>query len=164
MPDELAPIAPDASVLERLLTEADPRPRLERFVSRFAEFIDTTAEAARDLLSKVDGESIWEASPWAGVKLLHLPCGPRVAAAEVGFVRMEPGLRFPWHEHKGEEHVLVLQGAYADGVSGKVHVAGDEDHRDAGTPHDYTVLPGPDLIYVVVLYEGLDFPEPPPGH
>jgi quercetin dioxygenase-like cupin family protein len=68
---------------------------------------------------------------------------------------MPQGAVFPEHKHLGDEAVLVVQGSFEDGVSGRVYRAGDVVRMGAGSSHDFRARPGPALVYLVVLAEGL---------
>ncbi len=159
VPDTLEPVAPPAGGRARLLAAAPPKPRLAGWAERVAGFLEITAAKARELLASIADEARWEASPWTGVTLLHIELPGQYAQADVGFVQVDPGQAFPFHEHLGEERVLVLQGGFTSG--GRFFGPGDEDQHAAGSRHDYVAAGGPDLIYLVVLYEGLEFPAPP---
>lgn len=159
LPDALPPVTPSASARSRLLAAAEAKPRLVAFTDQLAGFLSVAQTKARELLESIADESLWEASPWPGVRLFHIDLPGQYVGADVGFVHVEAGLHFPYHEHLGEERVLVLQGGYES--EGQVWRPGDSDLRDAHSRHDYTALEGPALIYLIVLYEGLDFPQPP---
>jgi anti-sigma factor ChrR (cupin superfamily) len=75
-------------------------------------------------------------------------------------VRVPAGATFPLHRHIGEERVLVLQGGFED-QDGRVYRRGDEAWKPAGSEHSFVALPGPDLIYLVVLFGGVVIPSEP---
>jgi hypothetical protein len=52
--------------------------------------------------------------------------------------------------------VLILQGRARE-ENGETRRAGDEFHMNKGTSHSFTALPGPPLIYAVVVF-GVRFP------
>jgi anti-sigma factor ChrR (cupin superfamily) len=147
---ELPPELPSPSGRDRLLAAVAPRPRLASVVDALARFVDMTREAAAALLASVDEATRWHPTPWAGIRVFHIEPGPRIADAEVGFVHMAPGARFPWHGHDGDEENLVLQGALQ--VSdGRVVGAGEIYVGNPAVEHDFVALDGPDLILVAVL-------------
>lgn len=153
---DLPTVEPSPDLRERLLRSAAPRSRLQGVVDALARFVDLTKEAAAALLATVDDATRWNASPWAGVEVFHIDPGPRLAGAEVGFVRMTPGARFPWHGHDGEEQNLVLQGALQ--VSdGQIVGPGEMYPGAPDIQHDFVALEGPDLILVAVLQCNLLF-------
>jgi anti-sigma factor ChrR (cupin superfamily) len=145
-------------VRERLLASVGGS-RFDRFVVRLSDLLDLGVERVRSLLASTEDPGAWEAL-LPGVAVMHLPYGPGVVAADVGFVRVAAGLPFPYHKHLGEEHVLVLGGAFRDD-DGRVLRAGDEDHKPAGSAHAFQVLEGEELLYLVILAGGVEFPPSP---
>src|SRR5690606_32221832 len=106
----------------------------------------------------------WEPGPLAGTGLIHFEAGPACAGADTGFVRVAPGVRFPWHAHNGEETNLVLQGACADS-DGTVHRRGAVFVHAAGSEHEFRASAGhPALVFAVRVFGGVDWdrarPEP----
>jgi hypothetical protein len=142
--DQVAPLAPPASVRERLLASAAAG-RFERFVERVAQMYDVAVARARELVGMIDDPSTYDRQ-LPGAALIHFQGGPAYAGADCGFVLLPAGGQFPWHWHEGEEDVLVLQGAMVDG-SGKVTRVGEEDHQDPGSEHEFSAAPGDDLIF-----------------
>ena len=154
--DQLAPVAPPPSVRERLMASigVGVPGRFERFAQRVAEMYDVAIARARELIGMIDDPSTHDrAIP--GAALIHFQGGPACAGADCGFVIVPAGTLFPWHRHDGEEDVLVLQGAVVD-CDGKVTRAGETDHRDAGTEHEFSAAPGDDLIFCARVW-GVDF-------
>jgi anti-sigma factor ChrR (cupin superfamily) len=62
---------------------------------------------------------------------------------------------FPEHEHLGREEVLVVQGSLRDSDEQQVLGPGEETRKQAGTSHRIEVLPGPALVYLVIIREGV---------
>ena len=147
--------APSPSVRDRLFADVDAlsKPnRWERFAARVAEIYDVTVDKARMFLSWIDEPARWEAAAVPGVQLIHLPPGPRWAAADCGIVRMPAGFHFPNHGHHGPELTLVLQGRSTDS-SGAVLAPGDEMELPAGAEHDYVIDEASgDYIFCVRFY------------
>ena len=141
---------PPAGLRARLLASASGPARFAPFLDRFARMIDVAADAARELLARIDRPEAWSPSPAPNVLLIHLPGGPAVAGLDVGFVRVAAGTPFPLHRHIGDEHVLVLQGNYRDSTGPTVRT-GDHAHMPSGSEHHYLAGPERDLIYVVVF-------------
>jgi putative transcriptional regulator len=106
-----------------------------------------------DALGAVSEEP-WEDAGMAGVRLLHLDGGPKVATADCGLVHVEPGRAFPPHRHLGDEWVLVLQGQ-AQEDSGRQFLPGDLIHKAPGTVHSFRILGKEPFAFAVVLFEGL---------
>jgi hypothetical protein len=152
----LEPVAPDPAVLERVMTSCE-RGRFARFADAIARIFDVTAERARELLASIDDAAAWEAGPCPGTNLIHFEAGPACAGADTGFVRVEPGLRFPWHAHLGEETNLVLQSSCTDS-DGTTYRRGDSFVNPSGSEHDFTAAPGDsDFIYAVRVFDGVDW-------
>jgi quercetin dioxygenase-like cupin family protein len=149
---------PSDALKERLLKSTQTASRFERFLARVGELCDLASDKTQALLDSIDDASLWNPGT-PGVSLFDIQGGPKVANAVVGFVRMPAGAQFPEHSHLGDEVVLVMQGSYRDDVDGSVHRAGDEVHKPAGTTHSFTALPGPDLLYLVVVEKGLKMGE-----
>lgn len=156
----LPPVRPSPGLRARLLASARGAGRFAPFIDRLARMIDVAAERARELLASLERADVWQASPGAGVSLVHLLGGPAVATADVGFVRVAAGTTFPPHRHIGDEHVLVLQGSYLDS-DGRTARAGDQVAMPAGSSHHFTAGPDVDLIYAVVVY-GIEVDGIPP--
>lgn len=143
----------------RVLAAAVRHGRFESLVARVAGMLDVARDRARELLAQIDDAAAWVAGPGPS-QLIHLPPGPRVAALNCGFVRVPAGEVFPPHRHLGDEHVLVLQGGYEDSDGATLH-RGDEAFKPGGSEHHFTALPGADLVYLVVLANGIDIPSDP---
>ena len=86
-----------------------PTPRNQIFP--FVDISDVLVDRAKQLLDLVDIPDSWEAGPCEGSGLVHFDAGPATAGADCGFVRVKPGVRFPWHEHQGLETSLVQESA-----------------------------------------------------
>jgi hypothetical protein len=153
--EALAPIAPPVALRSRLLQETSSGVRLERFTDLVAKALDVTVQVARDLLAGVDVDSNFVPSPLPMLRLYHVEGGPRVANAITGFGRMKPGSTFPLHRHLGEETVLIVQGRYRD-ENGDTHGPGEVIVKPVGSMHSFEVLDGPDFVYLVVIFDGLE--------
>ncbi len=148
-------VAPHASLRDAILGAAALEGRLDRFAAVVAELLDVSEDRASQLLDGIVRAESWTEGPVPGVSLYHVEGGPRVAGAVTGFTRMPAGVVFPEHEHLGDEVVLVLQGSFEDGVSGRVHRPGERVRMPAGSTHDFRARPGPALVYLVVLEGGV---------
>lgn len=146
--DLVAPVAPPADVLARLLVSAG-QSKWERFSARFGMIFDVSVEKARELIGLVEKKSAWE-TPVPGVGLIHFLAGPAAGAtADCGFIRLAPGCRFPWHTHKGSEHSLILAGQVRE-HGGRLLGPGDELVVADGSEHDL-VNEGEDAALWVAL-------------
>jgi quercetin dioxygenase-like cupin family protein len=153
--DGLGALSPRLELRERLLRSAPSEGRYERFVAQVAALMDLDARGAAALLDGIDRPSSWVPGPLPDVSLYHVQGGPRVADAITGFVRLPQNAVFPEHRHLGDEAVLVVQGSFVDGVTGAIHRPGDVVHMPAGSAHDFRARPGPALVYLVVVRDGV---------
>jgi hypothetical protein len=155
----LPPVIPAPSTRARLLASlaAD---RFAPFLGRFAQLADLAETKARELLRKIDDATAWAAEGLDGFAFMHFAGGPRVAGADAGFVKAVPGFEFPRHRHLGEEHVLVLEGAFLDTSDNTIARSGDLVIKPAGSVHGYVVQPGPELLYAIVSYGGFEVVPP----
>ena len=148
----IVPVTPSPDVKARLLASAGGG-RFEKFVDRMAKLFDVTVDRARELLGLVERDASWE-NPMPGIALIHFDGGPACAAADCGFVRIEPGCTFPWHTHRGEEINVILAGTLRDST-GKVLHPGDELVQPANTQHDLTAGDY-EVIYVARAMNGIE--------
>ncbi len=137
----------------RVLESARLEGRFTRYAEITGELLDLPPAAALALLDQLDDERRWEPGFVPGMQLCHVQGGPKVSGAITGFVRLAQRHTFPDHEHLGAESVLILQGRCLD--RDQVHGPGDVVHMEAGSRHEFTVLKGPDLLYLAVVHEGL---------
>jgi hypothetical protein len=156
LPTALGDAAPPPTLRSRLLeTVASPIERFAPFQDKVADMIDLGVERARELLATIADKASWEPGPLPGVELIHFDGGPRVAHADVGFVRVPAGAHFPHHRHLGVERGMILCGSYRDS-DGNWLRPGDIDEKQPGTAHSYDVSPDSDLVILVVLDQGIE--------
>ncbi len=129
----VAPAAPAPDVLTRLMASTGGG-RFERFSARMASLFDVTPERARELLALIERPASWHLET-GGIGLVHFNGGPAYAAADCGFLRLEPGGIFPPHKHMGEEESVVLQGHLRDAQTGRLLGPGDEMSYAEGSEH-----------------------------
>ncbi len=129
----VAPVAPAPDVKARLMASVGGG-AFERFSSRMASLFDVAVDKARELLGLIDRPASWNLEA-GGIGLVHFDGGPAFAAADCGFIRLEPGAIFPPHKHLGEEVSVVLQGRMRDAASGRVLGPGDELVQAEGSEH-----------------------------
>lgn len=155
----LTPQQAPAALRDRLLASVrEPAHCFAPFLDRLASMVDVAVDQAQAMLLKLADPTAWEFAPrlGPGIALIHLAGGPRVAAADVGFVRVPAGQLFPEHKHLGVECVLILQGGLDDS-SGETLTAGDEIILQPGSQHHFTACAGEPLIYAVTVF-GVTFP------
>lgn len=146
-------VAPSPRLFERITQTTHLEPRFERHADSVAAMLDIGRTRALELLARLDESTAWEPGLFPGMVLQHAAGGPRVSNAITGFVRLAQGSVFPEHEHLGFEQVLLLQGRCKDGDA--IFGPGDTVQMSAGTSHSFQVCPGPDLVYLAVVQEGL---------
>jgi putative transcriptional regulator len=154
--DALFDVAPTASAgadLEARLLASAGGGRFESYAVRMSRLLDVGVERAREILGLIEHKASW-VHPVPGIHLVHFDGGPAYAAADCGFVRIDPGCTFPWHTHRGEEVSVILEGSMRD-RDGKVLSAGDELLHAEGTEHD--LVAGPDgVLYVARAMNGIE--------
>jgi len=151
----LAPVAvPSPDVKARLLASAGAGPH-ESFVDRMSKLVGVTLDRSRELLALIERKTSWETPvPGMGVHLVHFDGGPAYAAADCGFVRIEPGCTFPWHKHRGEEVNLILSGSVRDD-QGNTYGPGDVITQVQGSEHSLTA--GDEgALYVARAMDGIE--------
>lgn len=129
----VVPVKPAPDVHTRLLASIG-QGRFESFSARVSTLYDVTVEKARELLALIERPASWNQEA-GGISLVHFDGGARYAAADCGFIRLEPGAIFPPHKHLGEEASMVLQGQVRDMSTGRLLGPGDELVVPEGSEH-----------------------------
>jgi quercetin dioxygenase-like cupin family protein len=129
----VAPATPPPDVKARLMASTGGG-RFEKLSNRMATLFDVAVDKAREFLGLIERPASWEQEQ-GGISLVHFAGGPAYAAADCGFVRLEPGAIFPPHKHLGEEAMLVLQGQLRDGASNRLLGPGDLVLQAEGSEH-----------------------------
>ena len=133
-------------------TEAGPA-ALQGFVQRIGLLFDLDAAAVHKLLADAHGESAWELP--GPIAFFHVQPGPRLkSVAEAGVVRLAPGMTFPRHRHRGDEHGLVLSGTLREDNTGKLGYPGDILFMPDGSTHTVSAVGDQTCLFVVLLYGG----------
>jgi hypothetical protein len=135
----VAPMTPASDVKSRLVASVGGGP-FERFSARMASLYDLSVDGAREILALIERPASWHPEA-GGINLVHFTGGPAYAAADCGFVRLDPGAVFPPHKHLGEEATIVLQGQMRDAASGRILGPGDELLQAEGSEH-YLICEG----------------------
>lgn len=138
-----------------LLQSATTLARFERWAEPIASLADVAASEARDWLARIDDPEAWSPTALGALELFHIEGGPRVERAVIGFVRLAPGTGFPEHTHLGREQVFVIQGRLRD-ENGDVHGPGSLVEREEGLTHEIFAEPGPPLVYLSIVQEGVE--------
>ncbi len=147
----VAPVAPSDAARARLFGAVEREGRFAPFVARLGALFDLPRARIEALIAAMADAASWTPGPGSGIRLMHFEAGPRALAVDAGFVRVPAGAVFPGHLHTGRERALVLEGAFQEVESGLVVRAGEHSEREAGTSHTFRALPGPDLLFAVVL-------------
>jgi putative transcriptional regulator len=149
----MAPEATPSPDLEARLMASIGAGKHDSFSVRMSALLDVTVDRARELLGLIERKASW-VNPVPGIHLVHFDGGPAYAAADCGFVRIEPGCTFPTHTHRGEEISLVLEGSMRD-IDGKVLSPGDELVQTDGSEHH--LVAGPEgVLYVARAMNGIE--------
>jgi len=148
--------APDSLRARLMASVDDPALRFAPFIDRLAAMIDVGKERAQVLLGRLADPSLWELPIGPEIEFMHLDGGPAVATADVGFVRLAPGVRFPFHRHIGAERVLILEGQLEDS-DGSTAQAGDALFMGPESSHSFVATGDTPLTYAVVV-DGVDIP------
>jgi anti-sigma factor ChrR (cupin superfamily) len=155
--NDVAPVAPAASLRARLLDTLSSVDRFTPFVEELTRMFELPVATIRKLLARID-EHEWESS-LLGVKLetaelFHFPVGPRLreTGAAGGVVRIRAGETFPQHRHHGDELTFVLEGGYI--ADGHTFGPGATIPMATGTEHRYQAAPERDLV-IMVLHRGI---------
>lgn len=151
LPLALAPQPPSDGARRRLIADLDGAHRFDPFIDPLAELMDVADGTAAGYLRDLRRPEAWGASPWQGVRLIHVAGGPRTEGADVGFVEVQPGVRFPRHRHTGDEFTFIVQGTGRED-DGTVLRAGDLVVRRVGSRHSFTALEGPVFVFGVVVF------------
>ncbi|MDB4967654.1 MAG: hypothetical protein JWN44_3343 [Myxococcales bacterium] len=148
--------APPAALRARILDGIKP-PRLHAMMDKLASLFDVGRAKARDLLERLDSPSEWMPGPvensWV---MMAEGCGPAVAGAFCGFVKMGPSVTWPRHTHLGREFMLVVQGGFKQEDGVEVH-AGDLHVMEEGSAHRFTIFDDEACISAVVVHGGVSF-------
>lgn len=148
-------ISMKGSGLARLLEAATFEGRLERYSEQLSSMLDVSESKALELLSGVDNHLQWQAEPGlTGMDAVWVEGGPAVRNCIRGFVRLKASHSFPEHAHLGQETTLVLQGRLKLD-DGRVFGPGDVYVAEADAVHSLEALEGPDLLYFVVVHQGI---------
>lgn len=125
----------------------------ERFLPLFDKltaFFDLSVEALREVFTRAEQSSQWQAGPLPWVSLFHLEGGPALAGLDTGLVRLKKGTPFPRHRHLGNERVLILEGSYRD-HEGRYFGPGDVHDMAMGTEHALQMFADEDVLLAVIL-------------
>ena len=156
LPELLEPLAVSPGALDRLMNAvAEPPLRYAPFFDRLSHLWDLPEAEVRAVLERSRDPNGWKRAPIAGLELIDVAGGPRVAGTKAYLVRFAAGMTFPTHRHAGPEDILVLDGSYTDS-SGAVYRAGDVHTLDGDTEHSVTIAPDAPCVAAAV-HHGIRF-------
>lgn len=128
--------------------------RLERFVAAIARLYDFSTDRAREVLSCIERQAVWQAL-LPNVDVIHFEGGPSCATADCGAVRIRAGGVFPVHTHRGKEMSVIVAGVVRDS-DGSVYRPGDEIVQNEGTSHTLTAEGSDDAIVMARAFNGIE--------
>ena len=150
----VTPEKPPASLRDRLFGGLRTEGRWHRFADDVGKLLDVTVDRAKQLLDGIDDPKSWNPGLLPGMELYHLEGDDAVPNAITGFIRFPGGTPVPDHRHLGDEIMLILAGRYIDSA-GNEWGPGDIARMPKDSEHNFQILPGPDLLYLVIVHEGL---------
>lgn len=149
--------APSGALRERLMASRQRPGKYGVFADRVARLFDLPIADAEALMERIEQPDTFAKFLIDGVEMIPVQAGPRCASAIATLVRVQPGVRFPDHVHRGGETMLVLDGGFVEPGGGEEVWRGDEIHRGDGTEHALLGLPGTPCIVAVVIEGYADF-------
>jgi hypothetical protein len=160
----IAPVTPSPEIHARLLSSIGAG-AYEQYAAAMARLFDVPVDRSRELLGLIDRTSSWETA-LPGVHLVHFDGGPAYAAADCGFVKLDPGTAFPQHKHLGEEVSLILAGRVRDRTTGRIYGPGDEIVEPQDVEHHVVCEGNTACIYAARALNGISIagaPARPPN-
>lgn len=142
---------------ERLQVAVSGLPlRYAPFFGRLAGLWGISEATVRSELSRARDARSWRRTPLPGLQTFELEATRSGARARL--LRFAPGSRFPSHRHRGEERLLVLEGAFVDGT-GATTRAGDARTMAPGSEHEL-IITGEGRCVAAVAEQGIEFTGP----
>jgi putative transcriptional regulator len=143
----LPAVKPPADLKKRLLASVAEE-KFAPFAIPLAKHFDLAVERVRELIKwALDPATTWTDPP---IRFLDFDGGPRVATADVGFIRLDKGLHFPWHRHGGMEINFILEGTIKD-FDGRVYGPGEVLIKEPSSEHEFWVGEEIDAFLGVVV-------------
>ncbi len=147
------------ATLAASLPKTEPSPELKTRLLDRVKRADAISATPITTAPGLDFKSlVWEPSASDGVSFHWLRRDPSTGTL-VALARLREGCSFPHHSHVGGEDCFILQGAFSE--AGREYRAGQLVYYPPGSQHgDFRVLPGGDLILLVVSHGGIGPPLP----
>jgi len=131
--------------------------RYAPFFARLAELWELPESRVLSELTRAKNPKAWSLTPLRGLTLFNVERA-KGSTATTRLMRLDPGVHFPKHAHRGRERVLVLEGAYADASGAEVH-AGESQSMAAGSEHELCIL-GSRPCLAAISEQGIEFTNP----
>jgi len=131
--------------------------RYAPFFARLVELWQLPEPQVLSELTRANDPRSWSFTPLRGLSVFNVTHAEQ-SGARARLMRLEPGLHFPKHRHRGSERVLVLEGAYADASGAEVH-AGESQSMTAGSEHELRIV-GSKPCVAAIAEQGIDFTSP----
>ncbi len=151
------PSTPPPTLAVRLLDHVRDKGRFEDLLPQVSDLFDLSLGQTAELLHGLHDSEAWTDFPGvAGLSVIPVQGGPRIAGALSALARLRPGAIFPEHRHHGDERNLILQGGFRE-LEAREYWPGESLNKAPGSQHAYVALEGPDCIIAAVLFGDLDF-------
>jgi putative transcriptional regulator len=148
----LEPVAPRPELRARLLADLEGPQRFRPFFAELGRLLALPVTALESLLARIDDVKSFR-GVLPGIGMLSFTPGAGAAGREAAILRLGPGVRFPSHQHLGDELAFVLEGAGHDD-DGQSYGPGATIAHAADTSHGFTAGARRDLV-LVVLHSGI---------
>lgn len=144
LPEFLGTALPQDRALERggrrLLEAVAELPlRYAPFFGRLSRLWQTSEAQVLSELTRAKDPRGWRSSLLPGLKTFDVQLEAERTDSHARLLHFAPGAHFPKHRHHGAEHVLVLEGSYAD-QDGIERRAGDQQSMPAHSQHELRIL------------------------
>ena len=150
-------VEPSADLRARLLASRTRTGRYGIFVDRIARLFDLGMKEAEELLASLERPETWRPFFVDGTAVVAVKTGPKRASTIATMVKVDPGVEFPKHLHRGVETMLVVDGGFKEpGREGDTW-RGEEITRQDGTEHSLVGLPGIPCVAAVLIEGHADF-------
>jgi hypothetical protein len=123
--------------------------RYAPFFGRLAHMWQASEAQVLGELTRAKDRHSWRTSLLPGLKTFDVQLEAERAEGHARLLHFAPGAHFPKHRHHGTEHVLVLEGSYAD-QDGAIRRAGDEQSMLAHSEHELRILGGVPCVAAIV--------------
>lgn len=154
------PAPPSTKLRDRLLASVRRPGRFGVYADRLARMFEIDLAEAERLAERIGDPTAYNPFFVSGVEVLEVPIGPRLAngGAIAVIAKLQPGTRFPAHEHHGEELMFLLAGGFREeGEAGREVWRGDELVSSDKSEHAFVALEGEPCIAASLVEGFVDF-------